>query len=70
MTGEVGRERGLEGREKGLDGREKNSLMGERGIGRMKVHMDVMISSSLPPGDAAPSKWSEIVDTLEGGVVG
>lgn len=65
VIGEVGREIGLDGRENGLDGRENNCKMGERGIGRMIVHVDVMYSSSLSP----TSKGSETVDTLVGGVV-
>jgi hypothetical protein len=70
MIGEVEREIGLDGREKGLDGREKKSKIGERGIGRMMVHVEVKYSSSLPPCNAEPSKGSEIMDKLEGGVVG
>ena len=69
IIGELGREMGLDGRENGLDGREKNSKMGERGIGRMIVHVEVKYSSSLPLCAAEPSKGSEIVDTSRGGGV-
>lgn len=68
LIGEVGREVGLDGRENGLDGRQKNSMMGERGSGRMIVHVEMMSSSSLPPCVAIPSKANEIVERLKGGV--
>jgi hypothetical protein len=69
VIGEAGREVGLDGRENGLEGREKNSMIGERGIGRMIVHVEVMISSSLPPCVAIPSKVNEVVERLKGDVV-
>jgi len=69
MIGEQGRERGLDGREKGLEGREKSSRIGERGVGRMMVQVEVKSSSSLTSWLAEPSKVRETEDMLESRVV-
>jgi hypothetical protein len=67
-VGEVGRDMGLDGREKRQGGVQKNSMIGERGIGRMMVHVEVVYSSSFPPCNAKPASGSEILDTPEGSV--